>query len=125
MLGWGTVQWRRLPEILSVLSTLLSEHNGTRAEDNAAATDSSAGQKRSTSPELPVPQPLQYSNSSSNSNINWMPKDDGKSKIKDFFTAYRSGNLEAVKWHLANNANVMEPIWQYVRKDVLACSSHE
>ncbi|KAG0234604.1 hypothetical protein BGX31_004541 [Mortierella sp. GBA43] len=48
------------------------------------------------------------SSSNSNSNSNWIPR-DGRSRIKDFFMACRSGNLEAVKWHLARNANVMEP----------------
>ncbi|KAF9201320.1 hypothetical protein BGZ49_008413 [Haplosporangium sp. Z 27] len=38
----------------------------------------------------------------------WMPR-DGRSKIRDFFIACRNGNLEAVKWHLAHGANVMEP----------------
>ncbi|KAF9993945.1 hypothetical protein BGZ80_001886 [Entomortierella chlamydospora] len=38
----------------------------------------------------------------------WMPR-DGKSRIRDFFTACRNGNLEAIKWHLAHGANVMEP----------------
>ncbi|KAF9101843.1 hypothetical protein BGX27_011296 [Mortierella sp. AM989] len=38
----------------------------------------------------------------------WIPL-DGKSRIKDFFNACRQGNLEAVKWHIAHGANVMQP----------------
>ncbi|KAI1317800.1 hypothetical protein EDD11_007822 [Mortierella claussenii] len=44
----------------------------------------------------------------SKSTQNWIPRDN-KTKIKDFFMACRNGNLEAVRWHLAHGANVMEP----------------
>ncbi|KAF9177279.1 hypothetical protein BGZ50_008944, partial [Haplosporangium sp. Z 11] len=48
-------------------------------------------------------------NSNSNHILNWAPPRDGRSRIKDFFTACRYGHLEAVQWHLAHGANVMEP----------------
>ncbi|KAG0206455.1 hypothetical protein BGX28_002088 [Mortierella sp. GBA30] len=48
-------------------------------------------------------------NSNSSSIHNWSPPRDGRSRIKDFFTACRYGHLEAVQWHLAHGANVMEP----------------
>ncbi|KAG0043804.1 hypothetical protein BGZ83_011009 [Gryganskiella cystojenkinii] len=48
------------------------------------------------------------SSSRSNSGSPWMPR-NGKTNIKDFFTACRNGNLEAVHWHLMQGARVMEP----------------
>ncbi|KAG0076003.1 hypothetical protein BGZ92_002626, partial [Podila epicladia] len=48
------------------------------------------------------------SRNNSNGKGNWMPK-NGLTNIKDFFTACRSGNLEAVQWHLAHGADVMAP----------------
>ncbi|KAF9950676.1 hypothetical protein BGZ70_001266 [Mortierella alpina] len=50
---------------------------------------------------------LRSSNSSSIQN--WAPPRDGRTRIKDFFMACRYGHLEAVQWHLAHGANVMEP----------------
>ncbi|KAF9957212.1 hypothetical protein BGZ72_002045 [Mortierella alpina] len=48
--------------------------------------------------------------SSNSSTIqNWAPPRDGRTRIKDFFMACRYGHLEAVQWHLAHGANVMEP----------------
>lgn len=42
------------------------------------------------------------------SETHWMPR-SGKTNIKSFFTACQKGNLEAVRWHLLQNAKVMEP----------------
>ncbi|KAF8940116.1 hypothetical protein BGZ58_007701 [Dissophora ornata] len=47
-------------------------------------------------------------NSNSNSKNNWMPR-DGKTRTREFFMACRTGNLEAVRWHLDRGAKVMEP----------------
>ncbi|KAF9559821.1 hypothetical protein EC968_006478 [Mortierella alpina] len=50
-----------------------------------------------------------FKNSNSSSIQNWAPPRDGRTRIKDFFMACRYGHLEAVQWHLAHGANVMEP----------------
>ncbi|KAF9983982.1 hypothetical protein BGZ75_004447 [Mortierella antarctica] len=50
-----------------------------------------------------------FRNSNSSSIQNWAPPRDGRTRIKDFFMACRYGHLEAVQWHLAHGANVMEP----------------
>ncbi|KAF9425098.1 hypothetical protein BGZ94_007838 [Podila epigama] len=47
-------------------------------------------------------------NSNGSRGGHWMPQ-NGRTNIKDFFSACRSGNLEAVKWHLAQGADVMAP----------------
>ncbi|GJJ71797.1 hypothetical protein EMPS_04154 [Entomortierella parvispora] len=47
-------------------------------------------------------------NSTKNNRGDWKPK-NGKTNIRDFFTACRQGNLEAVHWHLMQGASVMEP----------------
>ncbi|KAG0304936.1 hypothetical protein BGZ98_004813, partial [Dissophora globulifera] len=49
------------------------------------------------------------STGSRNSNSNNYIPIDGVSRIRDFFMACRDGQLVAVKWHLDQGANVMEP----------------